>query len=403
MRPSSRLAVSAAAALTLVLCCLTPSLASGASSVTVRVEGESHTLVGPVAVSTPAAPVSEPATPEDTCPGDSGLGALAVATGGDWGGKWEKAFGQYAVESIDGESHPFKSGSYWEVWLNHVYSAKGLCTLVPESGSELLLFPCSESGTCSPLAISAPAVANVGEALTVHVVSYSKSGASTPVSGASITGAAAPATSGAGGGATVTFATPGTATLEVNAPNAVRDEVQVCVHRGNDGTCGTSLSGPGGPGTGGGSGTGPGTGNGGGSSRTGTGSSPGSQVLSSAPDALVVKLSSVRNGVTYSLAKAPRLLAGRILAHTAVTAVTLELRRTYRGRCYYYQAVRARFVGARCGKGRPFGVSSGASFSYLLPRRLGPGRYVLEVSALEGAGARATPALGSSRLIFHVR
>ena len=65
--------------------------------------------------------------------------------------------------------------------------------------------------------------------------------------------------------------------------------------------------------------------------------------------------------------------------------------------------MRARFVGARCGRGHSFHVSSSASFSYLLPKRLGPGRYVLDVSALDAAGNRTTLARGTSRLVFHVR
>ena len=62
--------------------------------------------------------------------------------GGNWGGKWEKSFGQYAVESIDGESHAVQerdaSGS---VWYEHRYASVGLCKLVPESGSEILHLP----------------------------------------------------------------------------------------------------------------------------------------------------------------------------------------------------------------------------------------------------------------------
>ena len=72
MHPSSRLAVLAVAVLALAVCSLAPALASGASSVIVRVEGKSNTLVGPVAVTTPEAPVSAPGDPEHTCPGDSG-------------------------------------------------------------------------------------------------------------------------------------------------------------------------------------------------------------------------------------------------------------------------------------------------------------------------------------------
>jgi len=224
------------------------------------------------------------------------------------------------------------------------------------------------------------------------VVSYASSGSASPAGGVSVTGASAPVSTDAAGNATVTFTAPGAATLEVSAPNAVRDEAPVCVHRGEDGSCAAlhanSL---------------PEVLPGGGPTHNAGGSSPGNQVLSSGPDALVAKVSSVRNGATYPRGKAPRLLAGRILAHLAVTAVSLELRRSYKGRCYSYEALRARFVGAHCGKGHSFRVSSGATFSYLLPKRLAPGRYQLDVSATDAAGERTTPVLGSSRLIFRVR
>ena len=224
--------------------------------------------------------------------------------------------------------------------------------------------------------------------MTVHVISYAKSGSSAPAVGASVTGGAAPATTDSNGNATVTFGTPGEVTLSASGTNAVRDEAQVCVHNGADGTCGTTSGGPG-------------TGPGGGPSKSGTG--PGTQVLSFGPNAIVAKVSSVRNGARYSRRRAPRVLAGTIAAHTAVTSVSLELRRSYRGHCSFYDAARARFVGARCGKGHSFPVSSSASFSYLLPKRLGPGRYVLDISALDAGGDRTTPALGSSRLVFRVR
>ena len=391
MHPNSRLASAVLVALAALLSCSAPALASGSSSVIVRVEGETHTLVGPAQVQTPEAPVSASTSPEHTCPGDSGLGALAVATGGNWGGEWFGQFG-YAVDSIAGESHEFGSGSYWTVWFQHSSSEAGLCEILePESGSELLLFPCPESGECpSPLGISAPASANVGEAVTVHVVSYSTSGTSASAAGVSVTGGAAPATTDSSGNATVTFATPGEVALSASAPNAVRDEAQVCVHNGADGTCGTA---PGGPS--------PGTGPGGGASKPG--SSPGTQVLSFGPGTIVAKVSSVRNGARYPRRRAPRLLAGTITAHTAVTSVSLELRRSYRGHCSFYDAVRARFVGTRCGKGRSFRVSSTGSFSYLLPKRLGPGRYVLDVSAIDAAGDRTTSLVGGSRLVFRVR
>jgi hypothetical protein len=41
--------------------------------------------------------------------------------------------------------------------------------------------------------------------------------------------------------------------------------------------------------------------------------------------------------------------------------------------------------------------------SYLLPHRLGRGRYVLDVIATDGAGNREALARGTSRVVFFVR
>ncbi len=384
MHPISRFAPVVLAALAALLCSSGAAFASGRASVIVRVEGESHTLVGPVQVLTPEAPVGAFATPEDTCPGDSGLGALAVASGGDWGGKWEKSFGQYAIESIAGESHAFKSGSFWGVWYEHRFATVGLCKLVPESGAEILLAPCPEATECpTPLAISAPPSAEAAAPVAVHVIAYSPSGVSTAVSGATVSGGTTPVTTASDGSATVTFSGTGERTLTVNAADAVRAATQVCVYNAEDGGCGTASC-PCGPG--------------GGPAKT-----IGSELQHASPDVLVAKVADIRNGATYPRSRAPRLLAGKITAGKAVTSVSLELRRNYRGHCSYYDGARARFTAARCGKGRMFSVSSGASFSYLLPKRLGPGRYVLEVSGLDAGGARLTPTLGSSKLDFRVR
>jgi len=391
MHPSSRLVGVAAVVFAVCLSCCVPALASASSSVIVRVEGEAHTLVGPVSLSGPEHPVSAPGDNVHSCPGNSALGALALAAGGEWGGSWFESYG-YSIESVAGESHVFGSGSFWDIWFQHSEASLGLCEIVePEPGSEVLLFPCPEAGPCpGPLGITAPTSANVGEAVTVHVVSYSPSGEATPAAGASVTGAAAPATTAADGSATVTFSAPGQATLAVNAPNSVRDETQVCVHAGNDGTCGTSS---------------PGSSNGpSGKGRSGTaGTTTNEAATNGASRALGAKVSSVHDGATYRRSSAPRLLAGTISAPDAVTSVSLKLRRSYRGRCYFYDAPRARFVHSRCGRGRSFRVSSSASFSYLLPKRLAPGRYVLEVSALDAAGNHTTPTRGASTLVFRVR
>jgi hypothetical protein len=227
----------------------------------------------------------------------------------------------------------------------------------------------------------------VGEPVHVSVKRYSSEGAGIPEQGATVAGGASPVTTDAAGAAALAFAAPGTYTLRVSAPESVRTEASVCVHTGNDGTCGTSLI-SGGPGGSGGSG-------------------PSSTVSATAPYkgpfALVAKLGGLLDGHVYGRGSAPRLLAGTILAHAAVNSVAFELRRSYRRRCSAYDAVRERFRSARCGAGTAFKVAGGGSFSYLLPAALGPGRYVLDITATDVAGNRTTLARGTSRVVFYVR
>ena len=49
-----------------------------------------------------------------------------------------------------------------------------------------------------------------------------------------------------------------------------------------------------------------------------------------------------------------------------------------------------------------FKISSGASFSYLLPSALAPGRYVLDVTGSDAAGNTIALARGTSRVVFYV-
>jgi hypothetical protein len=63
-----------------------------------------------------------------------------------------------------------------------------------------------------------------------------------------------------------------------------------------------------------------------------------------------------------------------------------------------------RFVKARCGHESFFKVSSGGtSFSYLLPSKLPPGRYVFEIQATDAAGDHSALHQGSSRVVFYVK
>jgi hypothetical protein len=164
----------------------------------------------------------------------------------------------------------------------------------------------------------------------------------------------------------------------------VRSETSICVHEGNDGTCGTTIPGI--------------------SSPTQTSSVTATSHPYTGVFALVARSTAVREGHVYSRGQAPRLLTGTVIAHSPVTSISISLRRRFRGRCFAYNGTRERFVKARCGEDSFFKVAGGGtSFSYLLPAKLAAGRYVFDISSTDTAGNHAALARGSTRTVFYVR
>jgi hypothetical protein len=363
------------------------------ATVTVRAEGLAETKLPPTQVTTTASPVIKDGNPEHTCPGNGAAGALELATSGNWGGTWFKGLG-YSVEGIAGESHVFEAGSkanyFWSFWLDEKEATLGVCEAQLQSGDRILFFPACFGEACppgstapTPLAIEAPASANLGEPVPVTVKKFNAMGKASPAPAATITGASAAVTSDAAGHATVTFSAAGGTVLRASAPESVRTQTTVCVHAGNDGTCGTVGAHV--------------------SPTLTTSSATRSTPPYTGPYAIVARATGLVENHLYSRRRAPRLLTGTVSAHTTVTSVSIELRRRYRGRCFEYRGPLARFVRARCGAGSFFQVSRAPTFSYLLPAALAPGRYVLDVEATDAAGNHTKLARGTSRIVFYVR
>ena len=382
--------------LPLVLTLASAALAAAPANVTVEVEGTSETKLPVTQVLTTAAPVVKDGNPAHACAGTSAAGALELATAGNWGGPWNSGFNQYEIYSIMGELHEFqpaaKTNYFWSFWLNYKEAATGACEAELAAGDRVLFFPAcySETKACpptpTPLGIEAPASANAGAAVTVAVSQYSSKGEASPAVGANVAGGGVSASTDFQGHATMRFSGDGTYTLHASGSNegppAVRSETSICIHEGNDGTCGTSTT---------------------------VSSSPVQTAPSSTSHpytglfALVARSGSVNDGHLYARGHAPRLLSGTVTAHSAVTSISLELRRGFKGRCFTYDATRERFVKARCGTGKVFKVASGGtSFSYLLPAQLAPGRYVLDIHSTDAAGNQAALARGSTRTVFYV-
>jgi hypothetical protein len=373
----------------LALCLADGSAFAATGAVSVRVEGLTATLLPPTQTTTTNVPMSKDGNLGHACPGTTALAALNTATSGNWSGPWNETFNQYEVFSILGENHVFEpeatANYYWSFWLDERESQIGACEAQIEPGDRVLFFPSCYGSACppapSPLGIEAQASANVGEAVSVSVNRYGTGGEASPQQGATVAGASAPVLTDSTGKATVAFATPGSYMLRASAPEAVRTETAICVHAGNDGNCGTTAATPGTP------------------------AAPAAAIAKpyTGPYALVASVAGLIEGHVYKHHSAPRLLTGTIRAHSAVTSVSLELHRRYRGRCSAYDGTSEHFRRARCGHGSFFKVSSGGTFSYLLPAALAPGRYVLDVKATDVAGNQVALARGSSRIVFYVR
>jgi len=375
--PAAAVAVAASLALA-----VSPVSADEATTVTVRVEGESATLLAPTLVTTTGATVVKDGNSEHSCSGYDAIGALEIATGGDWAGSWYGGEFGYGWGTILGESHIFPGSSYWAFWHNDVYSEKGICEASLQSGDTLLFAPASAEGAPAPepLGLQAPAEATVGQAVPVTALAYANAtGTPAPAAGATIAYEGKTVEADAAGHATLAFSRPGTQKLGVSKAGAVRDEASICVRSAGEATCGAGDS--------------PGTGVAG-----FTSSAP-----YKGPYALVAGVTSLANGRTYGHGAAPRLIAGRISSHSPVTSVSLALRRSFHGRCFAFDGARGRFSRARCGSAAFFQVSKEAAFTYLLPATLPPGRYVLDLRAGDTAGNTLTLARGTSRLVFHVR
>jgi hypothetical protein len=372
----------------------TPLPPSPPANVTVRVEGLNETRLLPTQVTTAQAPVVKDGNEAHACPGGSALGALQVVTGGNWSGPWNSKFNQYEVFSIEGETHEFEPASkanyFWSFWLDGKEAEVGACEAAVHTGDSVLFFPACFGEACPapaplPLGVEAPGSANVGEPVRLTVKQFSPAGAATAFAGASVTGGAGAVVTDAHGGATTSFAHAGETLLRVTGPGAIRTETTVCVHAGNDGTCGTPAP-------------------------PGVVSQPRPSVTAAPPPApyhgpyaVIAQVASLHDQQVYSARRVPRLITGSVSAHVAVASVALSLRRRYHGRCYAYDAVRERFARSRCGTSRFFGVSRSSSFSYLLPGALPRGAYVLQVRAMDAAGNVTTPTFGKSEIRFYVR
>ncbi len=400
----ARLTRGALAALSILLVAAATAGGAAAAPFELRVEGSARTIYegpaspGPETFETASSAGSHPCnfTANTGTPGPelgnatTALRDVALAQGLAFDAEWfgsakPPAAGDFFVSQVGEDRNesvaPFDS---WGVALNYISSEVGGCEIAPEAGAEVL-WAYNFFNLAHLLRLSGPATVETGVPFTVHV---SDGGSGSALPGATIGEDTAGVTSplpgspgtDASGDASVVLTRAGAVTLKATRADSVRSNgLTVCVHAAGDGRCGSAST------TGGIAGL--------------TGALPAPY---KGTYALVAHLASVVNGRHYTRKGAPRLLAGQISAHSSVTSVNLSLRRSYRGHCWAYDGVREAFARSRCGRAKAFEVASSASFSYLLPGALKPGRYVLDVTGSDVAGNTIALARGTSRVVFYV-
>jgi hypothetical protein len=219
-----------------------------------------------------------------------------------------------------------------------------------------------------------PATAVSGGSITVTAVEYRSAtltpgeGTRTPVAGATITGGAAPATTGADGTAVVRMGSSGTALLRARrAGDAPSAGFQVAVT--TDAHAGPGLfPGPAGP----------------------DNTPPVAKLAGGLKDHATLKAG-------------PRLLRGSFADASTISEVKLRLTKRLGKKCWYFSGRTEKFRGSKCGKGAYFSIDAKAAWSYLLPSRLTKGRYVLDAIAIDTGGNRTPLARGTTRVVFTVR
>ena len=346
----------ACAALVALLACATAQAAP--VTVNLRVEGSASTIFeGPVTTDGKQIDKGDGPHPCDGTNGGANPSPVPTMTAalddapiaGGWGGSWNATFQDFAVERIGSEAQDAANFRYWGYALNYKFPDVGGCQQRVATADQLL-FTFDSFG--KPLLnLEGPARAEAGQEATVTVTDGTTG---QPLEGATIAGV--PGASGADGRLQVPLEAEGIRTLKAERAGSVRSNtLEVCVEQPGSGRCSTfvpALSVP-----------------------------PGAVKDSSAP---VARISGPVSGRRYR--RGPRLLKGVVGDDpSGVREVKIALRRHVRGRsCQWWSGRRERFVGTHCKKVFFFAIGSNRNWSYLLPRALPPGRYVLDVKAFDG-------------------
>lgn len=309
----------------------------------------------------------------------------ALAGGLAFDAKWSTGLGDFFVTQVGSDANqeetPYDS---WGFAVNDTTAPVGGCQITLAPGSEVL-WAYNYFNLHHLLNLSGPAGVDVGTPFSVHVLDGQTG---QPIAGAAIGEVASGATTAipgspttdANGIATISLSHAGTVRLKATQAESVRSNgLVVCVHNGNDGTCGTTAG--------------------------GEALSQPPKVASPALLPEIARIGGVANGHVYNHRTAPRILMGSVEVPTGDTLreVRIRIERDARHHCFAFNGHRGTFTRARCHTARFFTVTETTSFSYLLPARLATGRYVYDIEAVNDAGHVTTLAGGVSHVVFYVK
>ncbi len=187
------------------------STAAAGIPVTVRIEGDTKTLLETTAVKPHAGLVKKAG---HSCSATSAAGALQLGTRGRWSGKWYSGLG-FEVFRIFGEGDIYsKTHTFWELFIDNVASSVGMCEAKLHRGDQVLFAAVPAKGTEYPLVLDVLTNPKAGKPFKVKVV-YFKGHTATPVAGATVTAGGVSAEPIANGTVTAKTNSQGIATLTV--------------------------------------------------------------------------------------------------------------------------------------------------------------------------------------------
>jgi hypothetical protein len=309
-------------------------------------------------------------------PGPTMTGALddgSIAGGFTWAGTWFGGFPDFGIDRIGPDAAT--SSVFWGYALNYTLAPVGGCQQRVVAGDQVL-FGYDYFNKAHLLKLTGPGSVDVNQPVTMAVVNGDDG---TPAAGASVGGQL----TGPSGTATLTFDTTGVHHLKAERSDSLRSNaLDVCVHLGNDGTCGTEVQ------------------------ASGLGPAPAPQVVPVVDrDGPGAHIAGLRLGQRFARRRAPRLLSGTVDSDPlGLKAVYIRMWRHYHGHCWFYGWRTERLDPNVCGSHRDL-VFAGErpSWSYLIPFTLPPGHYRVDAIAVDGAGNGSAIVLGLNRVDFYVR